>query len=166
MDIRTKIRHLLSQNVSPQKVAAGSAIGMFFGVFPPFPLFGLKTALSYFSSLALRVNATAAIIGVTLHDLFLPLLPVILRWEYQIGYWLLANPHHLPPRMKLHNLETNPFHHWHDVERIGGPLVLGAAVIGLAAAAVTYAVIWWIFRQRQRRHDRRAALALVQGNDI
>ena len=150
IDLRATLRKLLLQNVSPHKVASGSAIGIFFGFLP---FFGVKTLLSYFTSLSLRVNTAAAIIAVTLHDLLLPVLPVILRVEYQLGFWLLATPHQFAPRLKLQNLGVNPFHSWKDVERIGGPLLLGSVLIGLAAAAVAYVVAYAFFRHRQVRRE-------------
>lgn len=42
-----------------------------------------------------------AAIGVTLHDIILPVVPLLLGWEYDVGYWLLSHPHELPPRLRL-----------------------------------------------------------------
>jgi uncharacterized protein len=34
-----------------------------------------------------------AAIGVTLDDIILPVVPLLLGWEYDVGYWLLSHPH-------------------------------------------------------------------------
>jgi hypothetical protein len=49
----------------------------------------------------LRGSIVGAAIGVTLHDIILPVVPLLLGWEYDVGYWLLSHPHELPPRLRL-----------------------------------------------------------------
>src|SRR5881409_2973801 len=78
---------LLAIRDTPNAIAGGVAIGIFFGFTP---LVGLKTLLSIFVAWLTRCNILAAAIAVTLHDVALPFMPVLFRWEYNIGYWLLS----------------------------------------------------------------------------
>src|SRR5215467_5763703 len=84
---------LLAIRDAPVAVAGGVAIGIFFGFTP---LFGLRMLLSLFFAWLLRCNLLAAVIATTLHDVVLPFMPVVFRWEYDIGFWLLSKPHHWP----------------------------------------------------------------------
>ena len=88
---------LLAIRDTPNAIAGGVAIGIFFGFTP---LVGLKTLLSIFVAWLTRCNILAAAIAVTLHDVALPFMPVLFRWEYNIGYWLLSDPHHWPERLR------------------------------------------------------------------
>src|SRR2546426_6703842 len=88
---------LLAIRDTPNAIAGGVAIGIFFGFTP---LVGLKTLLSIFVAWLTRCNILAAAIAVTLHDVALPFMPVLFRWEYNIGYWLLSDPHHWPDRLR------------------------------------------------------------------
>src|SRR5438128_5852513 len=85
---------LLAIRDTPNAIAGGVAIGIYLGFTP---LVGLKTILSIFFAWLVGCNLLAAAFAVTLHDVLLPFMPVIYRWEYQIGYWLMSQPHHLPP---------------------------------------------------------------------
>ncbi|HEY5753510.1 MAG TPA: DUF2062 domain-containing protein [Chthoniobacterales bacterium] len=156
MDIRAKVRHLLTLNATPHSIAMGAAIGVFFGFMP---VFGFKTLLSYFSSLILRANTAAAILAVTLHDVLLPLMPVFLRLEYQIGYWLTSHPHHLAPPIEFHehehfHLTFAWFRDWHRMVHIGWPIMIGSVIIATVAAAATYGVVYGIFHVRFQRRMR------------
>lgn len=158
MRIREKIRHLLTLDVSPHSIAMGSAIGIFFGFIP---VFGFKTLLSYFSSILLRVNTAAAILTVTLHDVLLPFVPVILRIEYQIGYWLISHPHHFAPKIQFHghehfHLTLASLRDWHRMAHIGWPIIIGSTIIAVAAAVVTYGITYGIFLVRYQRRMQKA----------
>jgi hypothetical protein len=65
---------LKSLEDSPRAVAVGIAVGIFFGFTP---LVGLKTLLAISVAWLLRGNRLAAAVAVTLHDIILPLMPVI-----------------------------------------------------------------------------------------
>src|ERR1035438_8746530 len=80
---------LLAIRDTPEAIAGGVAIGIFFGFTP---LFGLKTALTILFAWLTRCNIIAAVIERAAHDVILPLMPVIFRWEYEVGYLLLRHP--------------------------------------------------------------------------
>src|SRR6266516_4947223 len=72
---------------TPHSIALGSAIGIFFGFTPLYPL---KTILSIAIAWVLRCNKIAAAIAVTLHDELIFALPAIYFAEYKLGCWVLG----------------------------------------------------------------------------
>ena len=106
---------LLAIRDTPEAIAGGVAIGIYIGFTP---LFGLKTVLTILFAWLTRSNILAAVIASASHDVLLPLMPVIFRWEYDVGYWLLSQPHHLPPPLIKTHLDlprpaqmVQPAHH-------------------------------------------------------
>src|SRR5258708_16510194 len=85
---------LLAIRDTPEAIAGGVAIGIFFGFTP---LFGLKTLSAMFFAWLTRSNIIAAMVAGALHDVILPFMPVIYRWEYDLGGVLLSHPHQWPP---------------------------------------------------------------------
>jgi len=135
--LREKWRQLVQLKDTSHSIALGSAIGMFFGILP---LWGLKTVLALGLCRLARANFLATAIAASLHDLALPLLPLLLRWEYEIGYWLLSHPHELPAKLSLSHHSAAVWLHWSTFLTVGRPLLLGALVFSLPAAVVTYYV--------------------------
>jgi len=142
-------QRLLEQEGSPHALAGGVAVGIFFGFTP---LFGLKTLLSLGVAMLLGFNPFTAVIAVCLHDILTPFVPVILRLEYDVGYWLMAHPHHLPPHLSAHHLQLHELLQWTTFFHVGLPMLLGSIVIGLPWALLSYFVFrFLIVRHRQRR---------------
>ena len=135
---RDKGRQLVQLKDTSHSIALGTAVGMFFGFMP---LWGFKTLLALGICRLLRGNLLAAAIASTLHDAALPILPLLLRWEYDVGYWLLHHPHELPPHLHLHQHNPAVWFHWSSFFGVGRPLLLGAVVIAAPAAFVTYFLI-------------------------
>ena len=133
--IRTNVGRLMSLKDQPHTIAVGMAIGMFFGLIP---LWGVKTLLAIGVTRLLRGNIVAAAIAVTLHDIVLPVVPLLLRWEYDVGYWLLSHPHALPPRLHLSHQNPAIWFHWSTFFTIGRPLLLGSFVVAAPVSIVTY----------------------------
>lgn len=100
---------LLAIRDTPQAIAGGIAIGIFFGFMP---VFGLKTLSAIFFAWLTGSNILAAVIAGTLHDIILPFMPVVYRWEYDVGYWLLEHPHHFPPHMTKPHWEGFTWRMW------------------------------------------------------
>lgn len=132
---RDKSRQLLQLKDTTHAIALGTAIGMFFGFVP---LWGFKTLLALGVSRLVRGNLLATVIATTLHDIALPLLPLLLRWEYEIGYWVLSHPHELPPSLRLSHHSPSVWFHWSTFLTLGRPLLLGALVIAAPVAVATY----------------------------
>jgi uncharacterized protein (DUF2062 family) len=145
---RSLWKRLLELRDTPHAIAGGVAIGMFYGFTP---LFGVKTLLSLVTAWLARCSKIAAVIAVTLHDVVTPFWPVLLRIEYDIGYWLLSNPHMLPPKLKLKHgvhFDLAEMLHWTTFLKVGLPLLVGSLVIAVPAALVSYAVAYQIMLRR------------------
>jgi uncharacterized protein len=143
--LREKAERLLSLKDPPHAIAVGMAVGMFFGLIP---LWGLKTLLALAVTRLLRGSIVAAAIAVTLHDVVLPVVPLLLRWEYDVGYWLLSHPHALPPRLHMSHQNPAIWFHWSTFFTVGQPLLLGSFVLAAPVGVVTYYVAlalvkWW-----------------------
>lgn len=144
-----KVKRLLRVKDTPSAIATGAAAGVFFGFVP---LWGLKTLLALGVTRLARGNLVAAAIAVTLHDALLPLMPLLLRWEYDVGYWLLNHPHELPPHLRLHAPHSPAmWFHWSTFFTVGRPLLLGSALVAAPSALVTYYLVRSIAAQSSRR---------------
>src|ERR1700750_1608187 len=121
---------------TPHSIALGSAIGIFFGFTP---LWSLKTLLSIGVAWIFKSNKIAAAIAVTLHDIFLPLLPAIYFWQYRIGMRVLhGRPEH---RAAFHHLSFHDLMTWPGFVRVGWPLLLGSLFLAIPSAIATYLIM-------------------------
>jgi uncharacterized protein len=145
---------------SPRAVAVGVAAGMFFGFTP---LEGLKTLLAIGAAWLLRGNRLAAAVAVTLHDVLLPLMPVLLRWEYDVGCWLLSHPHESPPSIELAlRLHPSAWLHWATFFSVGRLALLGSLFFSTPACAASYVLMRTFLERRRRRRETRRARASAQ----
>lgn len=144
-------KKLFSLKDTPHAIAGGIAIGMFMGFTP---LFGLKTLLALGAAWALRCNPIAAVVAVSLHDVVTPLWPVLLRLEYDAGYWLLSSPHQLPPKFEMHHahLHLAQMMQWTTFFDVGLPMLVGSMFFSIPAAIIAYAVAVTWLKARERRH--------------
>jgi uncharacterized protein (DUF2062 family) len=141
---------LLAIRDTPQAIAGGVAIGIFFGFTP---LFGLKTLCAIGFAWLTRSNIIAAVVAVALHDVLLPFMPVVYRWEYDVGFWLMSSPHAWPPPLHRMRLEGHPWRHWTTFFNVGKPLLVGSVVLGVPVAIATYVITVGIVTKHQRRRD-------------
>jgi uncharacterized protein (DUF2062 family) len=143
---------------TPRAVAVGVAAGIFFGFTP---LVGLKTLLAIGVAWLLGGNRLAAAVAVTLHDVLLPLMPVLLRWEYDLGYWTLSHPHEGPPSIDLAlRLHPSDWLHWATFLTVGRPVLLGSLFFSTPACAVSFILMRAFLERRQRRRWKKRALTL------
>src|SRR3989338_5028457 len=77
---------LLHQEASPDQIAGGFALGLFVS-FLPFP--GLQTLLALAAAFLLRTNKVACLIGLNLHLMVLPVIPLLFWVEYEFGKVIL-----------------------------------------------------------------------------
>src|SRR3979411_1216273 len=124
---------LLAIRDTPDAIAGGVAIGIFFGFIP---LFGLKTLSAIFFAWLTRSNIIAAVLAGTLHDVLLPFMPMIYRWEYDIGYWLLSTPHVWPRSLGRMNWSGHTWPSWTTFITVGRPWLVGSAVCSAPCALV------------------------------
>jgi uncharacterized protein (DUF2062 family) len=146
--LRTKSGELVRLKDTPSSLAKGVAVGMFFSFVP---LVGLKTLLALGLTRLFRGNLLAAVITVTLHDVLLPVAPILLRWEYDLGYWLLSHPHGLPPHLQIEHEGIAALLHWSTFLTIGRPLLVGSLVFALPAALLAY---YLMLRWAEHRENR------------
>lgn len=152
---------LLAIRDTPEAIAGGVAIGIFFGFSP---LFGLKTLLAIVFAWLSRSNILAAVIAATLHDLIFPLMPFIYIWEHHIGYWIVngewpKKEEHI--RMTLHELRD-----WTTWLTIGKPLLIGSFMCGVPASVMAYVITkLTIIRHRRRKLATVLATAATSPDD-
>jgi len=143
---------LLAIRDTPEAIAGGVAIGVFFG-FSPF--FGFKTLLSLLFAWLMRCNLLAAVIAVTLHDLTWPFIPVIYRFEYDLGFWLRSSPHHFPPPLRHMHWDARAWPSFGVFyNTIGKPLMLGSIVFGTPCAVATFFLTRQGLIAYRRKHPR------------
>src|SRR5262249_42509131 len=117
---------------TPNAIAGGVAIGLFFSISP---LFGFKTLLTIVVAWLTRSNLVAAFLASASHNIALPLMPFVYRAEYDIGYWLLSHPHHFPPPLRKAPWDAHKFLDWRAIYGVGKYLLLGS-VVGAAPLAL------------------------------
>lgn len=149
-----RFHELLDAKDAPHSVAGGTAIGVFFGFIP---LFGLKTLGAMGVSLMTRCSVIASVIGVSLHDVLLPIWPLILRYQFQVGFWILSHPHHLPPKLSRSDFKFSEILQWQNFIDIGLPLMLGGIIFAIPISLITYGVILLVVKMRQARRARQEA---------
>jgi uncharacterized protein (DUF2062 family) len=149
-----KFHELLDAKDAPHSVAGGTAIGVFFGFLP---IFGLKTLSAMGGALVTRCSLVAAVIGVSAHDLLLPIWPLILRYQFQIGFWILSHPHHFAPPLKKQDFHFSEIMQMDNFVDIGLPLALGGAIIALPISIASYIGVLAIMRIRQARRAAKEA---------
>ncbi len=146
---KAKAGGLSTLDDTPHAIAMGVASGMFYGFVP---LLGLKTLLALITARLFRGNLVAAAVAVTLHDILLPILPLMLRWEYELGYWLFNHPHEFPQNLHLHEARVADWLHWSTFLSVGRPLLVGSIIVALPAAVISYFLVKTLLqRSRARR---------------
>lgn len=144
------VRHqwvrLLTLQDAPHAVAGGMAIGLIIGFSP---LFSIKTLLAIVIAWLCRCSKLAAVIVVTLNDLLLPIEPLILRWQYALGHWLLSSPHQWPKPVETGQVLL----HWREwftpemLTTVIWPTLVGSLMISIPVAALLY---WPVLRMVRR----------------
>lgn len=123
---------------TPASIARGVAIGTFFGFVP---LVGLKTLLSMGTAKLCRSNVIASAVAVTLHDIILPLAPLIIRWEYQLGHWVLGKSSHVPASPhtgQVESFKVDQLLHWASFTKFVAPALVGSVIVGIPFAIIGY----------------------------
>jgi uncharacterized protein len=148
--LREHSLRVLAIRDTPHAIATGVAIGIYIGFTP---LIGLKTALTILFAWLTRSNILAAVIASAAHDILWPVMPVIFRWEYDVGYWLLSRPHRLPPPLLKTHLDLHAFRSWSNLFTIGKPLLIGSLLCSAPFALLSYALTKRVVaRHQEKKH--------------
>jgi len=161
--VRKQGGQILGIQAPPHEIAMGLAIGVFLGFTP---LFGLKTLLAMGVARVFRSSIVAAAVGVALHDLILPLTPLLLHWEFGLGRLVLGHGtsgFDAGSRLSLRHLRPEEWLHWSTFLTVGSPLLLGSALIGLVPGIAAY---WGALVIIKRRRARLAAREAEQQQHI
>jgi uncharacterized protein (DUF2062 family) len=125
---------------TPHSIALGSAIGIFFGFTPLYPL---KTLLSIAVAWIFRCNKIAAAIAVTLHDVLIWAMPAIYLAEYRLGCWSLRWP--AAQRVHFRQFGLRDYLHWHVFSRVVWPTFwptfVGSLFLAIPSAIAVYFVM-------------------------
>lgn len=138
---------------APRAVAGGAAIGIFWGFTP---LLGLKTLLSILFAWMSRCSKVSAAIAVSFHDLLTPFWPIILRWEYDLGFWILSHPHHFPKRLSVGEVHMKYWFHFRTLELLW-PMFVGSLLFAIPCALISY----WIVETALERYERKRRYPLT-----
>lgn len=144
---------LLAIRDTPEAIAGGVAIGIFFGFTP---LLGLKTVSAIFFAWLTRSNIIAAVVAGALHDLVLPFMPAIYLLEFKIGFWLMSQPHQWPPGLRRMHWEPHAWRNWTTFLTVGRPLLFGSVICATPVSLVAFAATKMIL---SRHHKKKAQLA-------
>ena len=140
---------LLAIRDTPEAIAGGVAIGIFFGFTP---LFGLKTISAIFFAWLTGSNILAAVIAGALHDIILPFMPVIYRWEYDVGYYLLSHPHRWPQSLARLHRDGFAWRNWLAfLGGVGKPLLVGGVVCATPFAVLSFFLTRRIVDRHQQK---------------
>ena len=126
---------------TPHSIALGSAIGIFFGFTPLYPL---KTLLSIVVAWIFRCNKVAAAIAVTLHDVVIWAMPAIYVAEYQFGCWILNRP--AAQRIHFRQFRLHDYVHWRVFSRVIWPTYWPAFIGSLFVAVPSAIFIYFLMR--------------------
>lgn len=132
---------------APRAVAGGVAIGIFLGFTP---LLGLKTLLSILFAWMFRCSKVSAAIAVSFHDILTPVWPMVLRWEYDSGFWILSRPHHFPEKLSVADTHIKYWLHFRTLGLLW-PTFVGSLLFSIPFALASY----WIVEKALKRYKRR-----------
>lgn len=137
---------------TPHSIALGSAIGIFFGFTPLYPL---KTLLSIAVAWIFRCNKIAAAIAVTLHDVMIWAMPALYLGEYQFGCWILNRP--AAQRVHLRQFRLHDYVHWHVFSRVVWPTFwpafVGSLFLAIPSAIVVYCLMRLLISRARTQKD-------------
>jgi uncharacterized protein (DUF2062 family) len=126
---------------TPHSIALGSAIGIFFGFTPLYPV---KTLLSIAVAWIFRCNKIAAAIAVTLHDVLIWAMPALYVAEYHLGCWSLQRP--VAQRVYFRQFGLRDYMHWHVFSRVVWPTFWPAFIGSLFLAVPSAIIVYFLMR--------------------
>ena len=151
--VRGMQHRLMQIRDTPHAIAGGVAIGLLFGFTP---LFGFKTVIAVLVAWLFRCSKLSAALAVTFHDILLPIWPVVLRWQFQIGYFLLSHPHSLPPKFSAKHFDAEHFYHYFSWKtlKVLWPTLIGSVILAAPLSLISYFLMLEIVKRSQAKRAR------------
>ena len=132
--IREKIHEAISAETDERSLAAGFAVGVFFSFTP---LLSLHMVLALIVAVVFRFNKVATVAGAWVNNPYT--MPFVFYGCFRFGEWILGM--RIPsPSFESYTLKSL----LKAAVPYAAPLFLGTTVVGLAAAAVAYVVVYRI----------------------
>lgn len=135
---------LMAINDTPHSIALASAIGIFFGFTPLYPL---KTLLSIAVAWICRCNKVAAAIAVTLHDVLIFAMPAIYYAEYKLGCRVLGRPP--GSKLRLWHLGFHDYFSWHMLHKYVWPALIGSLFLAIPCGLIVYFLVRMLVSRAQ-----------------
>lgn len=132
--IRKAIRDAVGTDENERSLAAGFAVGVFFSFTP---LVTLHMVLALIIAIVFRFNKVATMAGVWVNNPYT--MPFVFYGCFRLGEWILGMQIP-PPSFESYTLKTVLM----AAVPYAAPLFLGTTIVGLAAAAVAYVVVYRI----------------------
>lgn len=126
---------------TPHSIALGSAIGIFFGFTPLYPL---KTLLSIGMAWVARCNKIAAAICVQLHDVVIWAMPAIYVAQYHLGCWALKRS--ATRRIRFREFGLHDYVNWHVFSRVVWPTLWPAFIGSMFLAVPSALAVYFVMR--------------------
>ena len=152
---------------TPHAIAGGVAIGVFVGFMP---ILAIKTVLAIMVAWLLRCSKIAAAVAVSFHDLLWLLWPLILLWQYKIGFLVWYSPHHLPKKIKFQHpsiehlmLDWHNFD-WQKFEHVIWPTFIGSVIMAIPVSLLFYFVTLRIVSRYQAKVRAKAATESINSS--
>jgi uncharacterized protein len=146
--LRAAFRNLLNLDDPPERTALAFAIGVFIGFSP---ILGLHTILGAIVSIVGRFNKVAIFTGLYLNNPW-TIAPIVAA-SWAVGRWFIGGPPLELPAITLSAIATAGF--WQMIAaqwRQLLPFALGASVLSVAGAIVSYPLMLYLLRVYRRKY--------------
>jgi uncharacterized protein (DUF2062 family) len=152
---RRTLSNLLNLDDPPERTALAFAIGAFIGFSP---LLGLHTIIAAIVAVVWRLNKLAIFSGSYINNPW-TLTPIVVA-SWAIGRWFIGSPVIELPAFSLSAMTTTEFWwviagQWQQLL----PFALGATILSVVSAAISYPLMLYVLRTYRRKYGRRAPLA-------
>ena len=132
--IRERIHEAISAESDERSLAAGFAVGVFFSFTP---LVSLHMVLALIVAVVFRLNKVTTVAGVWVNNPYT--MPFVFYGCFRFGEWILGM--RIPsPSFESYTLKSL----LKAAVPYAAPLFLGTTIVGLAAAVVSYVVVYRI----------------------
>jgi uncharacterized protein len=147
---KSALKNLFNLDDPPERTALAFAIGAFIGFSP---LLGLHTIIAAVVAVIWRFNKPAIFTGIYLNNPWTVAPSIAASWA--IGRAIIGAPEIALPKLSLGLMATAGF--WHQIAaqwRQLLPFAVGATVISVVSAAISYPLMLYALRAYHRKYPR------------